>query len=254
MYKAFASGAAILALALIACAAIAGPIKDQIILPYVEIRSDKGTGSGTVIKVGDETLVLTAGHVVSDNVGSLSKSVWNVIGKVIVADDPPRPVKLYKDFGGKESLTEADIVFYSPPEEEGGHDLALLKPRNCTGLTPARVAQAGILKDMEGEDCWYIGTPMGLHQSLEKSIISIVGRKWDKNLYTVVNGCGTFGNSGGGLFIRTWNADSAEKYLLCGVVCRTANTSPKHPLMCQTPETIQEFLTHYKGSKKPGAI
>lgn len=215
-------------------------LKGQVIDPYVEVRAGEGIGSGTVIEFNGEVLVLTAAHVVGCCVKDTKASVQDKDAKDVgQVERHYEPVTIRRISPLRQLDVQADIVLFSPVEESGGHDLALLKPRSTEGLKATRFSASAKMRP--GQDAWYIGTPIGLHRSLEKSIINQTDMAWHGNIFTVTNGNGTFGNSGGGLFVR-----DDRGFCLVGVVVRKAHGGDNSPLMCQTQKTILAFLTKYK--------
>jgi hypothetical protein len=218
------------------CTAPAADIQKQVVAPYVQINSPGGTGSGTLVQIDGKELVLTAGHVAREAVAAKK-------------DGKDVSVQLLKLTGGKQTSLPADVAYFSDTEENGGHDLALLAPIGPTGWTPARVLaeSAGGTGLEVGEDVYYIGTPAGLHASLEKSIVSrtdylFPGGGRDRDV--IVNGNVWFGNSGGGVFVKR-----PEGFLLAAVVVRSAadpRQYPKCPGACKSPEVIRAFLDDYR--------
>lgn len=196
------------------CRDIAGDFCAQVISPYVEINSDAGTGSGVVVKYKGEIHVLTARHVVDDY----------------------KEARLYKrtDCDNMEQAWVADVVKVSTKS-----DLALLKPRVPDGLVPAKVDYN--VKLSRGEDCWYVGTHSGLHAMLEKSIINRpvyeIDDEFERHKYTLVNGNGWYGNSGGPLYVKR-GAD----YYVVGIVVRLAELNYRTPICAERLEDIREFL------------
>ncbi|MGE3809481.1 MAG: serine protease [Gemmataceae bacterium] len=220
----------------------AGSVEQDICQPYVQVNVGNSFGSGTVLNVGGQVLVLTAAHVVEDAVRE-TRSHW-LDERGVVHERVERkyqPVTLVKKSSRGRREWQAEIVRYSPPEEQGGHDLALLRPMEKSGLVPAHFNASTRLE--VGMDCWYIGTPRGLHASLEKTILNKLDHEEEQlpgQRYYVVNGHGTYGNSGGGVFVKV-----GAEYRLVGVVCRIAGwpeAGPKHCLACQRLETVAEFL------------
>jgi len=204
----------------------------------VEVSANGATGSGTIIAHKGDMLVLTAAHVVADCVKPKTVKYRDVNGvEYTKIEQQYLPVTVSQSSKAGTRTWRCKIVLYSPIEEEGGHDLALLLPEKAEGMHAAFRSQAPL---EPGQDCWYIGTTLGLHRSLEKSIINRVEFEWEGNPFYVVNGNGSFGNSGGGLFVR-----HANKYILVGVVVRIWRGHAT-PLMCQTQETIAAFLEEYK--------
>ncbi len=217
----------------------AGPIKDEVVAPYVEVRThaDQPGGAGTVIEVGGKKLILTAHHVVSEvkgrelNLGGLKTTL-------------PPVVWIGYDRGGRRVEQSATVVWHSPIEEDGGCDLALLLPADDTDLIAAKVL--GVNDTTEGEDAWTIGTPGRLRGSLDRTVINRPKFEWTGRPFILVNGNGTYGSSGGGMYVLRGGV-----WHLAGVVVRMHHTgNPKSPLMCQTPETIGSFLKSYVEAKK----
>jgi S1-C subfamily serine protease len=217
-----------LAVALLAVAAALGGVQEEVVEPFQEVRVAGGLGSGTVVKVADEVLVLTAAHVVEG------------------AQNDGGPVHIRRERGHTTTLISCDIVRYSPPEESGGDDLALLKPADPAGLVPAALGLGEKLP--AGRDVWYIGSPDGLHGSLERSIVNKPEHRFPKTgkqTFFLVNGSGYYGSSGGGVYVR----NDEGKLVLVGVVTRAATGGPKTPLGCERPETVRKFLDGYAKRK-----
>jgi len=198
------------------------PLEKGVIQPYVEVKTDSGTGSGTVIRWKGETLILTAAHVVSHD-GEQDKS----------------GIVLRQESAGKTVEREAEIVHFSAPEEYGGHDLALLKPVDASGLVPAKLGLK--LRLTPGQDCWVIGTGGGLHRNLARTIINRTDYRACKgNTFLLVNS-GYFGHSGSSVYVR-----DGDGYALVGVIVRIVWNGPRSPLMAQTQKTVAAFLGDYK--------
>jgi S1-C subfamily serine protease len=219
-------------------------LQRQVVDPYVQVSTNYGTGSGTALQVGGKVLVLTAGHVVEE--------VHEAKGK----NDGKEKVKLIKKSHKVSFEVEAEVVAYSPADDASpaGHDLALLLPAGGFALATAELIAKGDPLEL-GEDAWTIGTPGGLHASLDRSIISIThktiqepGKAAYPDSFVVVNGNVWYGSSGGGLFVRR-----ATGYKLCGVVVRAVASPsdyPKCPGGAKNQETIHAFLEAYlKGTK-----
>lgn len=237
---------ALVAIALLGGHASAGTIQQDIVEPYVEINAGNSFGSGTVIAVGGQVVVLTAAHVVKSAVNETRSRWLDAAGQAHeCVERKYQPVTLVKKCSRCRREWQAEIVLYSPPEEQGGHDLALLKPLDATGLKAARFEAATEVEI--GADCWYIGTPRGLHASLEKTIVNKLDHVEEHlpgQRYYVVNGHGTYGNSGGGVFVKV-----GDNHRLIGVVCRIAgwpDAGPKHCLACQRLDTLAAFLALYR--------
>lgn len=203
-------------------------VPEGVVAPYVQI----GGGSGTVIQLDGKPYVLTAFHVVEDMMWDVSV-YYDVFGTK--HEVKKRAEVPFKDARG--CPYKGKVVFHTPVEEDGGHDLALLEVLG----DPRGLHAAALDLDAEmtpGRAVWYIGTPAGVAASLERSIVS----RTDYEGWTMVNGNGWYGNSGGGLFVKRHGA-----FYLCGVVVRMTGTdNPKAAVLAQKPSTIKEFLSQYR--------
>ncbi len=184
--------------------------ESQVVSPYVEVRAKDWFGSGVVIDVRGEQLILTAAHVVEGQ----------------------KKVTLYKRHEDEEMSTQwtADVVRICESA-----DLALLRPRTPLGLTSAKIDHTA--RAVRGEDCWYVGSHSGVHASLEKSIINRPVICIEDKKYTLVNGNGWYGNSGGPLFVKR-----GGDYVLVGVIVRLAVVNPRAPLCAEPIVSISKFL------------
>jgi hypothetical protein len=215
-----------LALLFLPSLAFAGSIDREVIAPYVEVRVGNSVGAGTVVKTETGLVILTAAHVVADAHKNKNLEIF-----------------ASQDDGATITERRCEIVAYSAPEEDGGNDLALLKPKCETGLIPAIFGPTAHLDP--GEDAWIIGSPHNLHRCLEKTIINRTDYEHLGHSWTVFN-AGWYGDSGGGLYV-----DQCGHYVLVGVVCRLVETNdPRSPVMAQTAETVNRFLTEYGAKKK----
>lgn len=226
-------------------------IQEDIVDPYVEVQTGKGLGSGTVIKVGDETLVLTAAHVIASLKTTKTTTLIGEDGKEKKEVEPTwNKATLVKKTKKTKIEVKATVVWVSPDEESGGNDLALLRPEDLTGLGVA-VFDPKVNLEL-GEDAWYIGSTMGEHRQLEKSIIQDTDRYLDRfdKPWVLTNGNGAWGNSGGGLFVKR-----GGRYILVGVICRVYYVYDppyvwKGALLAQTPITVGQFIESYQKGKK----
>lgn len=211
-------------------------IKEEVVDPYVQINTPKKhTGSGVVIRLKGELLVLTCAHMTDDAIGKEDTEGIQVVRPLTVLK-VKGPKTLYK--------SEADIVQKGSVR---GVDLALLRPRIKEGLRPA-LWDSSISLEL-GEECWYVGTPSGVHARLEKSLLSDIEFQIPdiKGTHVGVNGCGYFGSSGGPVFVlRNYH------YYLCGIVSRAGPDiweNPKCILYAVDHMTIKKFLGRYQESK-----
>ncbi len=197
----------------------------DIVTPYVEVHvygedgRSRGCGSGVVLEIDGTILVLTNAHVAGMCGGSNT-------AKLVKHSEEP----------GIETAWALDVEFVSQCA-----DLAFLKPRISCGLHPAKL---GDTKLVRGETCWYCGTPMGFHASIEKTIINRPTVERDGHRYTAVNGNGWYGNSGGGMYV-----ERDGKYVLVGIVTRLVWIDARTPLLCEDQKSIAEFLKEYKEQK-----
>lgn len=209
-------------------------IEKGVVNPYVQVTCDMGFGSGVALDLKGELLVLTCAHMVEGN-------KYKADGVTFYA-----PLTLKKYHNKEEIFSSlADVVQVG--DSDNGIDLALLHPRN-SGLSPARWDSK--LKLELGEDCWYVGTPGGVHARLEKSILSHLDRELPtlQGTYLGVNGCANHGSSGGPVYVRR-----GKHYYLCGVVARGGedyNSNPKCIGYAVDHATIKRFLGHYEQKHK----
>jgi hypothetical protein len=225
-------------LLLLVCSAHGGTVSEDVVTPFVEVRTSRGLGSGQAIKLGDEILVLTAAHVVESLYGDDPKNPKN----------KPEQADLFRcDPNGDDvEICKADVIFYSAPNDEGGHDLALLRPVSAKGLAPAHLGLDETLE--QGEECWYVGSPDGYTGVLEKSVLAKVRTKMDTipGEFLVVGGNGWHGNSGGGVYVVR-----RGQYELVGTITYIDTENPKSCLFCEPQEVIKDFLVAYQKSQPP---
>lgn len=202
-------------------------LMSEVVDPYVAVGlpSDDYIGAGTTIKYNGQVYILTAGHV-AKGVGPVShvrrKSEQGITATVWVCDT---------------------VGYHYNPD---GWDLALLKPRDPVGLTPA--LYKGNVPLYRGQDAWIMGTPGGLEGMLEHTLISRPvwysdGTEWrlHRDVYrTVVNGNVWYGNSGGGLYVP-----QDGHFYLVGVIVELARPGEKSQGLAVTQEDINTFLGEF---------
>lgn len=229
------------------CGCEENAIERQIVLPHVEVRRnpDEYCGSGTCVQIDGESLVLTAAHVVADSLSTTRHVRIDENGREVVEEVREwQSLHLYNRLGGVEWRRRARVAWYSAAEEEGGDDLALLKPDSDADWHHARLRFDRKVK--VGEDAWTIGAGGSFHQNLDRTLIADVAFPCLDKTFTAVQGSTWFGSSGGGLYVK-----EKDGYALVGVVCRLWNPrgNPKAPALCQTPETIRRFVEAYRRHK-----
>lgn len=215
-----------------------GSIQSEIVDTYVQVNTPDGaTGAGVVVDFAGEKLILTCAHVVED--------APRIAGKVATL----RPLTVKKIKNG-ETLYAAKADIVQVGNSNTGVDLALIRPRS----NPPRAAKWCPQSPARlGEDCWYIGTPGGVHARLERSIISQVAEKCplSDGTFVAVNGCGYYGSSGGPVFVLR-----DGHYYLTGIVSRGGpdmQRNPKCIVYAVDHPTIKAFLETYTNPARPTA-
>lgn len=232
-----------MALALSLCFAafsFAGSIKNDIVDSYVRVKTEGRFGSGSVIEINKEQYILTCQHVVEPALKTVSINMTLRNGKQI---------ELFKQYvnpiyvGRKNTFYECKVVAHCDGE---GVDLALLKPLNPIPFKSAKLFDK-TQKTLEvGEPVWYIGTPEGTEANLESTILSDLNYKHKAfaGEYYLINGNGTYGSSGGGMFVKR-----GGEYLLAGTVCLlSVKENPKSALCATQIEIIHKFREAYKAN------
>lgn len=198
-------------------------LQKQVVESYVELRTTESIGSGVELLIdgpkGEEAVVLTCSHVVGTHTR----------------------VDVIKRSVGMDMTRRGKVIFKSPVEEDGGDDLALIKCEARFGFVPQKWRSPRIVNP--GETVWYCGTPMGLHRSLEKSIVNQNDYEFfDKTVY-LINGNGWFGHSGCGVYYY-----DGSDYRLFGIICRIVWGDARTPILVKGSKVIDKFLQVYKTS------
>lgn len=183
----------------------------------VTVKSESGTGSGTVFKRGDETYVLTAGHVV-DGLRRTRKVIRDGNEKTIVEFGRPTIIKHYIEKGetvGKVELVGTIVKF---SDADHGEDLALIKIAKGSALEKSAVLYEGELVSL-GTDILHVGSFHGEFgaNSFSKGFLSQYGRTINEKSFFQTSASAVPGSSGGGLFLT-----SAAQY---GVLVRGSDSS-----------------------------
>jgi hypothetical protein len=203
-------------------------------------------GSGTIFfdKTTKKYVVLTCGHLfptmrkveeldIEDKDGIVKK-----IKKVVWAN-PKIYQSLYKN--GKETqriFYNTKMIKYSPSEEEGGIDLAVLEI-----MDSSFVRQSGnfIMDDnliFPGVDVIHAGSLYGMSTAITKGYFSKLDEPYRGQPFNIAILHGRGGSSGGGVFI-----DIKGKNTFCGIVVRGDSAGL---MMLKTPDTIRTWLKKEK--------
>jgi S1-C subfamily serine protease len=174
----------------------------------VTIKADRSQGSGVVINKGENTLVLTAGHVV-EGVRKVKKKLVDGIEKSYVEFSDVLVIKKHLEDGREVGRSEffAQVIKYSDKDE--GHDLALLLVRK-KGAFPTSVALSNEELSL-GAELYHVGSLLGEDgsNSLTKGILSQKGRLVNNRVLDQ-GSLGAFpGSSGGGVFVKDTGALTA---------------------------------------------
>lgn len=180
---------------------------------YWEVDTESGIGSCVAINTPAGLRFLTAAHVV----------------------EGAKQVELRKELDGAYNTRTLAVEVDKLGDSNKGPDLALLKPKEQYADVARTVFDPSVKLTM-GEDVWYVGTPRGMHQSFEKSIVNNprvyigIEASW---LHFSFNGNGTFGNSGGPVFVKRGG------YTLAGILTLRHGNGV---LFGENADTIAKFL------------
>lgn len=166
----------------------------------VEIHAVDSTGSGVIIRRGEDCYVLTCAHVIADAVETnlLGGVVYNSVAVIVPLEDQHQIIGAMHWY--------ADILRYSQAE-----DLALLKirqPKFGNNLAGTNGSGTVIFKINDqppeiGADVYHVGCFSGTagYHSLSKGIVSQIN-KTDSGTYFDQVSCSAFpGSSGGGVWL-----------------------------------------------------
>jgi hypothetical protein len=232
----------LLALALVPTTVWGGPsLRKEVVDNAVILHVPGAAGSGTLIDVNGERLVLTAAHVVDSCYTTETFSYLDGEGK--------EHVKTRVKVAGLEAVfrdgtrLKGKPVWSNQMWRVDGLDLALVKLDG--DLSKRSVAATDFLSDRfeEGEDAAYCGYGAGVEFSLEKTIVN---RFTDR--YLTVNGIATWGHSGSGVYVKRMGAGGEWRWTLVGVVVQYAadpRRYPKAPCECEGPKSVRDFLKDY---------
>lgn len=170
----------------------------------VTVRTERGSGSGTIVKTKDDTVwVWTAGHVVE-----ALRRVEQADGKTKIYFSDAKIIQFRNDKTDGRIVSsfsfDAEVIRYSGIEN--GHDLALLRIRDKE-FKPKDSAKFYLDKELPelGEELYHCGSLLGPFgsNSLMAGIISQHGRVIDGKVYSQCQ-VGAFpGSSGGVVCLRS---------------------------------------------------
>lgn len=112
---------------------VAAELDNNVLLPSVRVQAKSGTGSGTIFKMNGNEYVITAGHVIEGDKEVKEVEVVNDKGITEKKQKTYWPGfyvtrTLFKDNQEIGELRlKAEMIAFSPPEEHGGLDIAVLK-------------------------------------------------------------------------------------------------------------------------------
>lgn len=200
-------------------------ISDKLQNMSVTVKTDKGTGSGTIFYSKDKMYVLTAGHVVCDSL-EVNKGLCEVERTIFSKG---------KEIGSY--TRKAKLVAISMPEEKGGIDLALLEVKGGKDERSGSVFLEDNILEV-GDKIHHIGS---LYGDITNSYITGTISRMDYNIpdftdstFNVANLNGRPGSSGGGVFLEK---DGVFKY--CGMVVRGDNGGC---MLLKPVEVIKKWL------------
>lgn len=208
-------------LMLIPTAGWADNLDTQVKSVSVSVVTSGGSGSGTMFVQGDKTYVLTAGHVVEKlrHVNKVNKDTGNETKEVeVISWDEAKVIQtLYQDDKEVENtVLLAKVVVYSPVEDEGGKDIAVLellkKNHLKTGATLLPLPKHLTV----GQDVIHIGSLYGsITGAYIRGNVARLDYRALHSSFNVINVDSKPGSSGGGIFIK-----DGDNYYLVGTVVR----------------------------------
>lgn len=222
-------------------------VEDQVLSTsctvYLNDDNMKG-GSATIFGTSDGQYAITAGHVVMGEWASKELEVFVCGQKVKVKSEGFKPVWLFqqKFCNGKESASirvKAEIVAYSPPEELGGVDVAVLKLEQNDQLK-ANAKWDRNAKLERGDDVLHVGT---LYADIDGALCKgsvlrtdhfVKGQGWGARFDCVHIGAARNGSSGGGVFKKV-----GCNYVWVGMVVRGDGAGM---MLVHNKQHVEKFL------------
>ena len=187
----------------------------------VTIRTDRAEGSGTLVVRGQDTYVLTAGHVV-DDLREVREVIDPVKGtkKLVIEFRTAKVVNILREDGEAVGRVEMDATVVSYSDSENGEDLALLRLKKKNYATKGAFFYRQSKEErypQVGAELYHCGSLLGEFgsNSLIDGMVSQVGRVYQKKLYDQTNLAVFPGSSGGGVYVK-------EDGRYCGMIVRGA--------------------------------
>lgn len=180
-------------------------VLDRLMDSAVRVNARTEVGSGVVVFNAQrgrldqiETYILTAYHVIKDNIASKTQA------------ETPLELDFYQA-GQKSHTALARIV-----EVEPRQDLALLRVTSEVHARAATMANADVLKSKQRfSEIVTVGCPLGYAPMLTRGEVSATDKLFDEQRFWMINAPTIFGNSGGGVF-------DSKTGILLGVLIRIA--------------------------------
>jgi len=198
-------------------------IRERVLGPSVQVALFEGlggataqwtvAGSGTVFKTEKGTYILTAGHVVERAIRFVEKppqpdEEHQGETKIAAFDDVTVIIQREKEgIVTGELRIRCKILKYSPVEEKGGDDVAVLQPYE-PDLLPFGAKPLPKDKDIyPGQPVYHCGSMLGeLVNSITFGVISSTSRMYNNKPFIQLSTTAQPGSSGGGIFVVDGNA------------------------------------------------
>jgi S1-C subfamily serine protease len=192
-------------------------IKERVLSPSVQVAYFEGiggavmewrvAGSGTVFKTKKGTYILTAGHVVSNAIRYVEKppqpNEEHTDAKVAAFEDVMVIIERERDgIVTGELRLRCKILKYSPVEEAGGDDLAVLEPYEPELLPFGARPLPKDASIYAGQPVYHCGSMLGeLVNSVTFGVVSSVSRMYRNKPFIQISTTAQPGSSGGGIFV-----------------------------------------------------
>jgi S1-C subfamily serine protease len=159
-------------------------LRRDVLGPSVQVSTKGGVGGGTLFSSRDGR--------------SWVVSAWHVLRKG-VREGRPVEVKLYGPDGAPAETHEAEVA-----EKDESKDLALLRLKTDRALpSTARLAPRASLRDVRVfAPVYAVGCPLGHDPLPTPGEVATLSKEVGGERFWMMNAPTTFGNSGGGVFLR----------------------------------------------------